>query len=259
MKLPLYQVDAFAEAVFSGNPAAVCPLDDWLDDATLQAIAAENNLSETAFIVAENGHYRLRWFTPAAEVDLCGHATLATAHVVFRHLQPDVDSVAFETLSGRLVVTRDGDLLGMDFPALAAHPVNPTEDIVAGLGKTPKAVFADKDYMALFESEQELLDIVPDQAILARLDRRGVIVTAPGDRADFASRFFCPNFGVPEDPVCGSAHCMMTPFWAERLGKQVLLAHQVSARGGVLHCTAAGERVGLAGRAIQYLAGVIEI
>ena len=260
MRLRIFQIDAFTDAVFGGNPAAVCPLESWLDDATLQAIANENNLSETAFFVSANGAYALRWFTPLAEVDLCGHATLASAHVVFHHVQPDADSVAFETRSGRLEVTRSGDDLTMDFPALAAHPVESPADISAGLGAEPQAVFADMDYLALFETEAQVRAIRPDMTALARLEeRRGVIVTAPGESADFVSRFFSPRLGVPEDPVTGSAHCMLAPFWAERLGKTTFQARQVSARGGTVRCTVAGDRVRLSGRAAQYLEGTIAV
>ena len=260
MRLRIFQIDAFTDEVFGGNPAAVCPLESWLDDATLQAIANENNLSETAFFVPEKGAYALRWFTPLAEVDLCGHATLASAHVVFHHLQRDADSVAFETRSGRLDVTRSDDSLTMDFPALAAHPVESPADLIEGLGAAPEAVFADMDYLALFETEADVRAIQPDMTALARLDQlRGVIVTAPGESADFVSRFFCPRLGVPEDPVTGSAHCMLAPYWAERLGKTALRALQVSARGGAVQCTAAGDRVQLAGRAVQYLAGTIAV
>ena len=260
MRLKIFQIDAFTDAVFGGNPAAVCPLESWLDDATLQAIANENNLSETAFFVPVNGSYALRWFTPLAEVDLCGHATLASAYVVFRHVQPDAESVAFETRSGRLYVSRDDDGLIMDFPALAAHPVEAPADLAEGLGAEPEAVFADMDYLALFETEADVRAIEPNMTALARLDeRRGVIVTAPGESADFVSRFFSPRLGVPEDPVTGSAHCMLAPFWAERLGRADLHAHQVSARGGAVHCTVAGDRVRLAGRAVQYLEGTIAV
>ena len=255
----MFQVDAFTDVVFGGNPAAVCPLDSWLADATLQAIAGENNLSETAFFVPADGAYDLRWFTPVAEVDLCGHATLASAHVVFHHLRPEAGAVTFETRSGRLEVTRCDGGLAMDFPALAANPVTPTGDLAAGLGAAPTAVFADMDYLALFEHEAEVRAIAPDFAALARLDRRGVIVTAPGENEDFVSRFFCPRLGVPEDPVTGSAHCMLAPFWAARLGKATLRARQVSARGGVLQCGTGGGRVRLTGHAVQYLEGVITV
>ena len=260
MRLQIFQVDAFTDRVFGGNPAAVCPLESWLDDATMQAIAYENNLSETAFFVSGDGAYSLRWFTPLAEVDLCGHATLASAHVVFHQLRPDANAVAFDTRSGRLEVTRSGDALTMDFPALAAHPVETPADLSAGLRAEPVAVFADMDYLALFETEAQISAMEPDMTALARLDeRRGVIVTAPGESADFVSRFFCPRLGVLEDPVTGSAHCMLAPFWAERLGKTTFLAHQVSARGGAVHCTVAGDRVQLTGRAVQYLEGTITV
>ena len=260
MRLKIFQIDAFTDAVFGGNPAAVCPLESWLDDATMQAIAYENNLSETAFFVPAEGAYTLRWFTPLAEVDLCGHATLASAYVVFHHLRPEANSVAFDTRSGRLDVSRDDDGLTMDFPALAAHPVETPADLSVGLGAEPVAVYADMDYLALFETEAQIRAIEPDLTALARLDeRRGVITTAPGETADFVSRFFSPRMGVPEDPVTGSAHCMLAPFWAERLGKTTLRAYQASARGGAVHCTVAGDRVRLAGRAVQYLEGTITV
>ncbi len=259
MRLRIFQIDAFTDEVFGGNPAAVCPLESWIDDATLQAIALENNLSETAFLMPANGAYGLRWFTPLAEVDLCGHATLASAQVVFQHLQPGADSVAFDTRSGRLAVSRGADGLTMDFPALAAHPVEPPADLVAGLGAKPTAAYADMDYLALFETEAEVRALAPDQLALGRLDRRGVIVSAPGESVDFVSRFFSPNMGVPEDPVTGSAHCMLAPFWGERLGKTTLVARQVSRRGGIVRCELAGERVRLTGRAVQYLEGTITV
>ena len=260
MQLRIFQIDAFTDAVFGGNPAAVCPLESWLDDATLQAIAAENNLSETAFFVPADSAYDLRWFTPLAEVDLCGHATLATAHVVFQHVRPESHTVAFETRSGRLEVARQGDGMTMDFPALAAHPVPTPADLAAGLGAEPVATFADMDYFALFETEAEIRAIEPDLLALARLDeRRGVIASAPGDSVDFVSRFFSPRLGVAEDPVTGSAHCMLAPFWAERLGKTTLVARQVSARGGIVRCSVAGERVRLSGSAVQYLEGTITV
>ena len=261
MRLKIFQVDAFTDKVFGGNPAAICPLDSWIDDATMQAIAYENNLSETAFFVPADGAYALRWFTPLAEVDLCGHATLASAHVVFHHLQPDADAVAFDTRSGRLDVARSDDGLTMDFPALAAHPLDPPPaDLAAGLGHEPVAAFGDMDYLALLETEAQVRAIEPDLTVLARLkERRGIIVTAPGESVDFVSRFFSPLMGVPEDPVTGSAHCMLAPFWAERLGKTTLHAYQASARGGAVHCAVAGERVHLTGRAVQYFEGTITV
>jgi len=233
MELKLYQVDAFTDAVFGGNPAAVCPLESWLPDDTLQAIATENNLSETAFFVPEGDAFRLRWFTPGAEIDLCGHATLATADVIFRHFRPDETTVRFDTRSGRLTVERVGHELALDFPMFKANPISLTAELGRALGIEPREVYQDMDCMAVLGSEAEVRGVNPDMGLLEQIEGRGVIITAPGDEVDFVSRFFCPKYAVPEDPVCGSAHCMMTPFWAQRLGKKELLAHQVSARGGV--------------------------
>ncbi|HEY3230991.1 MAG TPA: PhzF family phenazine biosynthesis protein [Roseiflexaceae bacterium] len=257
MNIPIYQIDAFASAVFAGNPAAVCPLERWLDDALLQAIAAENNLSETAFFVAQGDHYALRWFTPTTEDDLCGHATLASAFVIWSVLDSASDSVAFETASGRLVVRRDGDLLALDFPTLAPEACEAPDALLAGLGAAPRAVLAAKDYLVVYDSEEEIRSLRPDMAALASLDRRGVIVTAPGARSDFVSRYFAPASGIPEDPVTGSAHCTLTPYWSARLSKPRLHALQVSLRGGELFCEDRGERVIIAGRAVQYLQGTI--
>ena len=259
MKLPLYQVDAFAARAFEGNPAAVCPLPHWLPDAVLQAIAEENNLSETAFFVETADGYHLRWFTPVAEVDLCGHATLAAAHVIFLHLDSPESILRFHTRSGLLTVQRDGMQRVMDFPAQVpvACPTPPA--LTAGLGKTPLAVLAAADYIAVFGSEEEIRAITPDFAQLRRLDRRGVCITAPGDDADFVSRFFAPNYGIDEDPVTGSAHCQLMPYWSERLGKTRLRARQVSRRGGEVWCELRGERVQLAGTAVTYLRGEIDI
>ncbi len=259
MQLELYQVDAFASRVFQGNPAAVVPLGAWLDDATLQAIATENNLSETAYAVPEGAGYRLRWFTPAAEVDLCGHATLGAAYVLFGQGMARGDALHFETRSGRLTVRRDGDQLVMDFPAVGAAPSAAPQALIEGLGLVPAQVFAGPDYMAVLGSEDQVRALKPDMRALARLDLRGVIVTAPGRKADFCSRFFAPKLGVPEDPVTGSAHCQLTPYWSTRLGKKELRAHQVSARGGELRCVDRGPRVEIAGRVAPYLAATITI
>ncbi|NNG05320.1 MAG: PhzF family phenazine biosynthesis protein [Inquilinus sp.] len=260
MQLSLYQVDAFADAVFGGNLAAVCPLEEWLPDPLMQAIAAENNLPETDFFVAQGDGYALRWFTPAAEVDLCGHATLATAHVILSRFDPGRDQVAFETnVSGTLTVRRDGELYVMDFPAWPYQPQQPGPDLAAALGAEPAALYAGPDWMAVFETESQVRALAPDMVALARLDTRGVIATAPGDAVDFVSRFFAPRYGIPEDPVTGSAHCMLTPYWAERLGKTELRARQVSARGGALTCRLAGDRVEIAGRAVLYLEGTIHV
>ena len=259
MQIPIYQVDAFTSELFHGNPAAVCPLENWLDDATMQAIAAENNLAETAFYVPQGERYGLRWFTPAVEVDLCGHATLATAFVLFSELNETRDVLTFATRSGDLAVRRDGDVLTMDFPALPCEPCEAAEDLLTGLGTPPVAVFGAMDYMVVYEHEADVRALQPDMRHLSRLDRRGVIVTAPGTSSDFVSRFFAPAAGIPEDPVTGSAHCMLTPYWAQRLGKQRLHARQISARGGDLLCETRGDRVMLSGGAVLYLRGTIHV
>lgn len=261
MSILLFQVDAFADSLFAGNPAAICPLESWLPDATLQAIALENNLSETAYFVPEGDGYALRWFTPVHEVDLCGHATLASAFVIMTLLHPERRSVAFSTrVSGTLTVDRDGDLYTMDFPAWPWQAADPNPDVAAALGKTPAALFTGNDWMAVFEDEADVQALAPDMAALTRLDRLGVIATAPGREVDFVSRFFAPKWGIPEDPVTGSRHCMLTPYWAERLGKHALLARQISARGGEIQCTLTEEgRVRLAGRAVLYLEGRIHV
>lgn len=260
MDLPLFQIDAFADAVFAGNPAAVCPLHSWLPDDRMQAIAAENNLSETAFFVPERDGYALRWFTPAAEVDLCGHATLASAFLVFERLRPDLRSVAFSTrVSGTLTVTRDGDFLVMDFPRWDAEPVAEDPAVAASLGAAPRTLLNGPDLMAVFDDETAVRGISPDLAAVARLPARGIVVTAPGRDVDFVSRFFAPAVGIDEDPVTGSAHCLLAPYWADRLGRNDLVGHQVSRRGGIVRCTVAGDRVHLAGRAVLYLEGTIHV
>jgi len=261
MRIPYYQIDAFTSSVFSGNPAGVCLLDHWLDDATLLAIGAENNLSETAFLVRAGDHHQLRWFTPKAEVDLCGHATLASAFVVFTWVDPSRDSVRFESKSGPLTVGRDGDLLVMDFPARKAEPrAAAPQALLTGLGARPEQVLLSvRDCLAVFGDEKAVRDLRPDTAQLAKLDQLGIIVTAPGRECDFVSRFFAPRLGVPEDPVTGSAHSTLIPFWAERLGKSRLHALQVSERGGELFCEDRGDRVHIAGRAAAYLEGTITL
>ena len=261
MQIPLYQIDAFADGKFTGNPAAVCPLDSWLPDAVMQAIAAENNLSETAFFVPEREDYRLRWFTPTTEVDLCGHATLAAAYVVFRWLQSDRRSITFQTVqAGPLTVARDGDLLALDFPSRRAELCAMSEPLVAALGQRPTALLAARDYLAVYDSADDIAALAPDFAALAALDRFAIIVTAPGTGdVDFVSRFFAPARGVDEDPVTGSAHCTLIPYWAERLGKTRLNARQLSRRGGTLSCALNGDRVTIAGRASPYLEGTITV
>jgi PhzF family phenazine biosynthesis protein len=261
MRLPIYQVDAFTDRLFGGNPAAICPLEHWLPDATMQGIAAENNLSETAFFVREGNEYAVRWFTPAVEVDLCGHATLASAYVIFHLLEPGRERVAFRTMkAGKLAVTRQGDELALDFPAWPPQPVEAPPALAAALGKAPSVVLAARDYLVVYERAEDVATLAPDLAAVAALDRFAVIVTAPGEGdVDFVSRFFAPARGVPEDPVTGSAHCTLTPYWAARLGKSRLSARQLSHRGGRLTCTLAGDRVSIAGRAVLYLEGTITL
>jgi PhzF family phenazine biosynthesis protein len=258
MKLPFFQVDAFTNRVFGGNPAGVCPLDSWLDSDVMQAIAAENNLAETAFFVAGPDRYHLRWFTPTTEVDLCGHATLASAWVLFEKLGAKSGEVSFDTRSGVLVVKKAGDLLSMDFPSRPGEPVQAPAALIAGLGcAKPAEVLRARDYLVVLESEEAVRALRPDFAELTKVQTWGIIATAPGKDADFASRFFAPAHGVPEDPVTGSSHCTLIPYWSKRLGKTRLAAHQVSARGGELACEDLGARVSIAGRAALYLEGSI--
>ncbi len=253
MRIQQFQIDAFTTRAFSGNPAAVCPLASWPDDSLLQAIAEENNLSETAFFVPSAKGFRLRWFTPLKEVDLCGHATLASAHVLFEILGYPNPSITFETRSGDLFVQRKGALLEMDFPARPPVPCTVPEMLLKGLGQTPVEVLAADDYLAVFDSEDAVRAITPDFTLLSQLDLRGVIVTAPGADVDFVSRFFAPKCGIPEDPVTGSAHCELTPYWAKRLGKTAFTARQVSRRGGDLLCELKDDRVLLSGRAVTVM------
>lgn len=263
MKLPIYQVDAFAEKAFEGNPAAVVPLDEWLPEATMQSIAAENNLAETAFFVATDGGFHIRWFTPTKEVTLCGHATLASAFVLFNCLgfgaESDERPIVFDSLSGELKVSRQGDLLTLDFPNQPPEPCDIPEALVQGLGKRPVACYKFEDYVAVFEHEEDIKAMAPDFSALEQLDLRGVIVTAPASEYDFVARFFAPKYGIPEDPVTGSAYTKLTPYWAERTGKQVLNARQISSRGGNLQCTLKGDRVTIAGKAALYMSGSIDI
>lgn len=265
--LPVYFIDAFADKPFTGNPAAVCPLERPLAEPVMQAIAAEIGFSETAFIaregVGEHGGWRIRWFTPTLEVDLVGHATLAAAHLVFERLEPQRTSVRFDSLSGALVVTRQGDLLAMDFPARVPAPVGAPPALVAGLGEPPREVLAATHYLAVYDHADAVRMLAPDMATLAALDRAAVIVTAPGDGradeggADFVSRFFAPANGVPEDPVSGVSHCTLVPYWARRLGRSSLVGRQLSRRGGTLVCEDRGDRVTIAGRAVFVLEGRI--
>lgn len=290
MRFRIFQVDAFADRPLRGNPAAVCPLEAWPDDDLLRAVAAENNLSETAFLVPDGESYELRWFTPATEVDLCGHATLAAGFVVLRLMEGHRKDVAFETASGRITVRRDGERLSMDFPALPPEPCDDMPpELAAGLGRPPDRVLRAKDWLAVYPSAGDVAGLEPEMSVLRGLDLRGVVATAPavargraagagagglgrgggggsgrrdgawreGDdpAPDFVSRFFAPKVGVPEDPVTGSSHCTLAPYWSDRLGRADLVGRQLSRRGGVVRCDVRGDRVALSGRAALYLEG----
>ena len=259
--LPLFRVDAFAARLFEGNPAAVCVLKNWLPDETLRRIASENNLSETAFVIARNPGYDLRWFTPRCEVQLCGHATLAAAWVIFKILEPGRSQVDFVTRSGTLSVRSNGDLLALDFPALPPwRCADPPAELLSGLGPGPREILQIKDnYFAVYELEEQVRLAAPNLLLLEKLHPFGVCITAPGTQSDFVSRYFVPSYGIPEDPVTGSTHCSLAPYWAARLGKANLHARQLSARGGELWCEVAGERVIIQGNAVHYLTGTITV
>jgi len=261
MRTPIFQIDAFTTRRFAGNPAAVIPMDRFLDDTTLQAIAAENNLAETAFLVPEGRDYRLRWFTPTVEVPLCGHATLASAAAVMERLEPGRGKVIFHTASGALTVKRINGGYAMDFPVRPSEPVATPPGLAEALGVVPVEVLSDAfNYIVLLESAQLVRDLAPDIAAIARMDRSGLVVTAPGDETyDFVSRYFAPAKGIPEDPVTGGAHCALAPYWAKRLGKTALRAYQASRRGGEITCRLAGDRVELEGSCVFYLEGEVEI
>jgi len=261
MRIPIFHVDAFTSRPFAGNPAAVMLLDQFREDNLLQEIAAENNLSETAFLVPEGGDYRLRWFTPTTEVPLCGHATLASAAVVMQRLEPERDTVVFHSASGPLIVNRTETGYVMDFPVRTSEQVSTPLALAEALRIEPIEVFKNEfNYLALLGSGQVLRALAPDMAALARLDRPGVIVTAPGEETyDFVSRYFAPAKGIPEDPVTGAAHCMLAPFWAKRLGKTTFHAFQASRRGGEITCRLEGNRVKLEGACVFYLEGEVEI
>lgn len=259
MKIPYYEVPAFTSKPFAGNPAGVCLLPTWLPDATLQNIAAQNNLSETAFLVPHDDDFELRWFTPGTEVDLCGHATLASAFVLFSEAGFKGDTIRFHSKGGELSVTRAGEILELDFPSRPPQPCTAPEALIRGLGETPLQVLKSRDYFAVFASEADVRSLKPDFASLATVDALGIIVTAPGGDCDFVSRFFAPAAGIDEDPVTGSAHCTLIPYWAERFGKTQFFARQVSKRGGELFCRLAGDRVRIGGEAVLYLRGEIEV
>jgi len=257
MQLPIYQLDVFTRDIFKGNPAAVVIMEDVTDHRLMQNIAAENNLSETAFIMKGPDHYRIRWFTPTVEVDLCGHATMASGHVVLYLLDPESREVVFQSAQYTLTVRKKGDHLAMRLPAAKSEKCAVPSDLLRGLGKEPAEVYKSDDYMAVFESRNDIKAMQPDFEALRKLDCRGVIVTAPGDNADMVSRFFAPSIGVLEDPVTGSAHTKLVPYWSDRLGKKELHAEQLSSRGGKLICQNQGEHVELMGKARIYLEGYI--
>jgi PhzF family phenazine biosynthesis protein len=257
MELPIYQIDAFTDKIFSGNPAAVCPLHQWLPDALLQSIASENNLAETAFFVPAADGFHIRWFTPTTEVALCGHATLASAFVIFNLLGERRNEIFFESQSGKLSVSKNQYLLTLNFPSQPPRHCDPPKDLLAGLKKSPLEVAVSEDYLALYATEEDVINLDPNFEILKKLDRRGVIATAKGKEVDFVSRFFAPQVGINEDPVTGSAHCELTPFWSQRLGKTKLAARQVSRRGGQLECELSQDRVLISGKAAKYLEGKI--
>jgi PhzF family phenazine biosynthesis protein len=260
MKINIFQVDAFTDHLFGGNPAAVCPLEEWLPDETMQNIAMENNLSETAYFVKTGDGFHIRWFTPLAEVDLCGHATLASAHVIFYHLKWEHSSISFMSRSGLLKVTRENDFITLDFPSDVIHKAELPEKLISSLHIHPLETYAGKtDFMIILGTQREIELIDPDFGLMKQSGGRGVIVTAKGDEVDFVSRFFAPQVGVDEDPVTGSAHTTLTPYWAERLGKSDLTAMQLSKRKGHLWCKYLGDRVGITGKAVTYFTGVINI
>lgn len=255
----LFQVDAFASDVFKGNPAAVCPLEEWLEDEIMQSIAKENNLAETAFFVIGDEKIQLRWFTPEFEIDLCGHATLASAHVLFHYLEWGKPEISFSTKSGTLTVTKKDDLIEMDFPSRPGEPIESPKELILGLGVEPSEVYKSRDFMAVFETEEEVAALDPDFHALSVLDCVGIIATAPSNREgiDFVSRFFAPRAGVNEDPVTGSAHSTLSPYWSNVLGKNGMVAEQISNRGGKLILLQSDDRVKISGEAITYMRGEI--
>lgn len=260
MNIELFQVDAFTKKTFGGNPAAVCPLENWIDAELMQRIALENNLSETAFFVKKNDVYEIRWFTPTFEIDLCGHATLGSAFVIFELLKAEEKSIKFRShKSGELAVEKQDDLLILDFPSRPVSKCEAPDGLVEAIGKQPKEIFKARDYFLVYENESEVREIAPNFSRLLEVGGHGFIVTAKGDASDFVSRFFAPEVGVFEDPVTGSAHCNLIPFWAERLGKTELFARQVSSRGGELFCELKGDRVKIGGNAALYLKGEIYV
>lgn len=258
--LSIYQVDAFTSQLFKGNPAAVCPLQEWLPDELMQQIAAENNLSETAFFVQKGNEYELRWFTPVSEIPLCGHATLASAFVLFEYLAYRGNVITFHTQSDTLKVHREGDKFALDFPAEMPEPIPASTAVSLALLATPVALLAGKrKLMVVMKNETEVQSCMPDFKLVKELSYEGVIITARGDEVDFVSRFFVPNMGIDEDPVTGSAHTLLTPYWSQQLGKTEMSARQISARGGELLCRLKNDRVEMVGDAILYMKGEVFI
>lgn len=254
MRIPFFQIDAFTRHVLHGNPAAVCLLETWPDDGLLQAVANENNLSETAFLVGGAGRYRLRWFTPTTEIDLCGHATLAAAFVLYHELSSEQGTIVFETRSGRLTASQDGERIAMEFPRLAAFP-SPIRGLGLALGCMPAVTLSAHHCVAVFDDAAQVLALRPDMRLLEALDGLGVIATAPGLDCDYVCRVFAPKLGIPEDPVTGSAHCVLAPYWAERTGKSELYARHPSSRGGEVFCSLLDGGVRIGGYAVKYLEG----
>ncbi len=260
MKIPLYQVDAFTSKIFSGNPAAVCPLEEWLKDDVMQKIAQENNLSETAFFVKNENQFDIRWFTPVTELDLAGHPTLAAAHVILKEIKINLEKIIFKTkINDTLSVTHENSLYIMNFPSRNPKIENNLDKVTEALGKKPKELYRHRDAVAVFDKEEDIKNMSPNIEKLKSLDYPAVIVTAPGNKVDFVSRNFAPKLGIPEDPVTGSAHCELIPYWSKNLNKKILVANQISDRGGELYCTYNNDRVTIGGNAVTFLRGEIEI
>jgi len=260
MKLPIYQVDAFTEKIFSGNPAAICPLNKWINEELMKNIARENNLSETAFFVEKKDYFELRWFTPETEVDLCGHATLAASYIILNHLKPNQNIIKFKTKSGNLKVTKEKNgLISMLFPARKGERTKPPENLVKALDKKPEQTYLARDYMLVYKNEKIIKNIKPDFKLLETVDIFGTIITAPGENSDFVSRYFAPKEGIPEDPVTGSAHCTLVPYWSKKLNKNILYARQLSKRGGEIFCENLDKNIKISGKAVTYSKGSIYI
>ncbi len=260
MKIPIYQVDAFASVIFKGNPAAVCPLEEWLPDHVMQNIAMENNLSETAFFIEDNGIYHIRWFTPKAELDLAGHPTLATAHIILNELDKNIKTINFKTKIGdTLKVNLNDNLYIMDFPSRPPKKIDKIDSLYEALGAKPRELLAHRDLIAIFDNEYEIKSISPNMSKLTQLSYPSIVISAIGNEVDFVSRNFAPKLGIPEDPVTGSSHCELIPYWSKILNKNEMIAHQLSERGGKIYCGYNNDRVSLGGEAITFLRGEIEI